>query len=88
MTIAARCKAHTMWRNTLLRRLLDCIPGVLRRLAAVIRRVMPKLPLVWTALVCWLALSLLELGFLMAGAYACLLYTSQCDLLFPVQYAL
>lgn len=59
MTIAARCKAHTMWRNTLLRRLLDCIPGVLRRLAAVIRRVMPKLPLVWTALVCWLALSLL-----------------------------
>ena len=34
MTIAARCKAHTMWRNTLLRRLLDCIPGVLRRLAA------------------------------------------------------
>ena len=23
MTIAARCKAHTMWRNTLLRRLLD-----------------------------------------------------------------
>lgn len=72
MTIAARCKAHTMWRNTLLRRLLDCIPGVLRRLAAVIRRVMPKLPLVWTALVCWLALSLLELGFLMAGAYAVL----------------
>lgn len=72
MTIAARCKAHTMWRNTLLRRLLDCIPGVLRRLAAVIRRVMPKLPLVWTALVCWLALSLLELGFLMTGAYAVL----------------
>ena len=72
MTIAARCKAHTMWRNTLLRRLLDCIPGVLRRLAAVIRRVMPKLPLVWTALVCWLSLSLLELGFLMAGAYAVL----------------
>ena len=35
MTIAARCKAHTMWRNTLLRRLLDCIPGVPRRLAAV-----------------------------------------------------
>ena len=33
---------------------------------------MPKLPLVWTALVCWLALSLLELGFLMAGAYAVL----------------
>lgn len=72
MTIAARCKAHTMWRNTLLRRLLDCIPGVLRRLTAVIRRVMPKLPLVWTALVCWLALSLLELGFLMTGAYAVL----------------